>query len=172
MDVITGIGDNNIFHPPNDIFFDIAVVLQKKWLACYEARSTSIYALTLISIRNRRGRRPSILAGWAPSEDETIWWIPEKEIDIVICLVKIACPGVCTYYHTITTRQRMIYGATTGQSTRKIMCFMGVRRRSVFFCGTSSIMSISSIVFLSLSVLNTVLVIHYYINYFRLEIGN
>lgn len=38
----------------------------------------------------------------------------EEEIDIVICLVKIACCRVCTYYHTITTRQRMMYEAGAG----------------------------------------------------------
>lgn len=83
--------------------------------------SLKLYALALISIRNRR------------QEDRKICRILWKEIDIVICLVKIACPGVCTYYHTITTRQRMIYDATTDQSTRKIMCLTHHDELSLLF---------------------------------------
>lgn len=53
--------------------------------------------------------------------------VGRKEIDIVIWSCKNCLAlGVCTYYHTITTRQLMIYDATTERSARKIMRLIGV----------------------------------------------
>lgn len=74
--------------------------------------------------RKRRGEQDM---GKGGAEEEEDWGRlcrnPRAKIDIVICLVKIASArGVCTYYHTITTRQRNdIWYNITEQRSRKIL---------------------------------------------------
>lgn len=105
-------------------------------LSKHYSKGTPIYALTLISYRNRHAKSlVSLAKRFCPHsrmEDEkicyqdfvhsrpTVGMEGRKEIDIVICSCKNCLAlGVCTYYHTITTRQLMIYDATTERSARK-----------------------------------------------------